>query len=809
MSETRILPVLPLRNLVLFPRVPFPIAAGRRVTLRAIEAALNDGQRRVFAVAQCEGEEHVCPNGLNALGTVVRIQEVKRGLAELQLSLLGEGRAVAVRYRQRDGYLEAAVRDATEVPPADPEDPTYAALESEVRKRSFELGVKSGLASEAIKPVIAGLVEPGHLADFVSAHLDISTKDRQKLLEELSIEKRLHGVLLHLRRQIAIKEAEEDINAKVQKELGSRQREMHLREQLKAIQGELGYADEDLAGLGARLAELDLPPETRKIVDRDVDRLRSLPPESLEAEHLRSYLQTIAELPWSRRSAERIDLEKASRILERDHHGLADVKERVLEFLAVRRLRSAARLSTDLPAAGGSSSHGPILLFLGPPGVGKTSLAESIARAVGRQYVRVSLGGVRDEAAIRGHRRTYVGAMPGRIIQGMKQAGTKNPVFVLDELDKLGASLQGDPASALLEVLDPSQNDSFSDHYLGVPYDLSDVLFIATANLIKNIPPPLLDRMEVVEFSGYTESEKLVIARRYLLPRQIESSGLSREQLRISDEALRRIISSYTREAGVRQLQRALDKLARKAARRLVAGGGPLDAVEPPSLGRLLGRPAVRPERARRDQIGLATGLYYTPAGGDIMPVEASTMPGKGKLILTGQLGEVMQESARAAWTYVRSNAEALLVDAELFDRDVHIHVPVGAVRKDGPSAGVAIASALVSRLTGRPVRHDVAVTGEITLSGRVLPVGGIKEKILGAVRAGVTEIGLPRDNEADLEDLPEDVRSRITVHLLEDLDQALALTLRDACLDDGRLLFTADTGRSPQPLTPPPPSIC
>jgi ATP-dependent Lon protease len=439
-------------------------------------------------------------------------------------------------------------------------------------------------------------------------------------------------------------------------------------------------------------------------------------------------------------------------------------------------------------------AKGPILLFVGPPGVGKTSIAKSIARSMGREYVRISLGGARDEADIRGHRRTYVGAMPGRIVQGMKQAGKKNPVFLLDEIDKLGVSFQGDPASALLEVLDPAQNDSFTDHYLGVPFDLSEVLFVATANFIQNIPGPLLDRMEVVEFAGYTEREKLAIARQYLMPRQLRENSLSIERLEVSDEAISEVVSGYTREAGVRQLERELGKLARKVARKIAAGETEKVGLGKDDVLALLGRPKVHPERAAaEDQIGVATGMYYTPVGGDIMFVEASTMSGKGELVLTGQLGEVMKESARAAWTYARSHAAELGIDEETFKRDLHVHVPAGAVPKEGPSAGVAMATALVSSLSGRPARHDVAMTGEITLSGRVLPIGGVKEKVLGAVRAGLTEVLLPKQNEGDLEDLPEDVRNSLRVHAVEELGEALALTLRGASYREGRLHFEAE----------------
>lgn len=830
MSERFTLPVLPLREFVLFPGVTAPINAGRPATLRAIEAALATSDRLVFAVSQRDdtsNNQNPTPESLHTIGTVARIGQLQRGLAGVQLLLQGEYRGIAMRITEKDGYLEAVGREAEELAPLNPTDPAFMGLFREARERAAELGKRSGLPDEVVHGVLEGVTDPGRLADLVAAYTDVPAPQRQALLETLSVEERLRRVLVHVQRQLEVLEAQEDIKSRVQEELGDRQREMFLREQLKAIQKELGEGDSgnEVEELRERLARLDLPEEVRKEVDRELGRLGRMGREAMESQVIRNFLETVAELPWNTRSEEHIDIPRAAEILEEDHYGLGDVKDRILEFLAVRQLRqaelarerAAEEAEAEAAATGNGNgkaesaaaaepappqtkeekraNKGPILLFVGPPGVGKTSVARSIARSMGREYVRVSLGGVRDEADIRGHRRTYVGAMPGRIIKGMKQAGTKNPVFLLDEVDKLGVSYQGDPASALLEVLDPAQNDTFVDHYLGVPFDLSEVLFIATANFIQNIPGPLLDRMEVVEFSGYTEEEKLHIARRYLVPRQLKENGLTPERLAISDEAILAVIQGYTREAGVRQLERSLGKLARKVARRIAAGEIEQSEVKAESVREILGRPRMHPERAaRQDQVGVATGMYYTPTGGDIMFVEASTMKGKGDLVLTGQLGDVMKESARAAWTYAKAHADLLGIPSECFERDVHVHVPAGAIPKDGPSAGVTMATALVSALSDRPSRHDVAMTGEITLSGRVLPIGGVKEKVLGAVRAGISEILLPKDNEADLEDLPADVADKVHFHFAEELGDVLALALRGASFREGRLFFGEST---------------
>ena len=779
------LPVIPMRNGVLFPGVSLPISAARPQTLRAIEAAMRDPEHRVLVLSQREDKEEVSPDGLFTIGTIATLGSVQRGLGGVRLVLEGVERGIAVRVSPQGGYLVATVQPATELPPLDAKDPNYVALYREVRERAAELATKRGVPEESVEQMLAQIEEPGRLVDLIAAYLDAPVAERQALLEALSIEDRLRRVLILMQRQIDVLSAQEDIQSKVKEELGGRQREAYLREQKRAIEKELGEgddnADESLKELKAKLDKLPLPDDARKEVTREWTRLSRIGRESMESQVIRTYLETISELPWGVRTEEHLDVQQAAKILDEDHFGLGDVKDRVLEFLSVYQLSKS------------KEKKGRILLFSGPPGVGKTSIAKSIARAMGRKYVRISLGGARDEADIRGHRRTYIGALPGRILQGMKQAGTKNPVFLLDEVDKLGSSHQGDPASALLEVLDPAQNDSFTDHYLSVPFDLSEVMFVATANFIQNIPGPLLDRMEIVDFAGYTELEKLNIAKNYLVRRQLEDNGLTPEQLTLTDDAIKEVISNYTREAGVRQLERELGRLSRKVTRRIAGKEIESATLDREDVRPLLGRPRVHPEKANReDQIGMATGMYYTPAGGDIMFVEAAPMRGKGELILTGQLGDVMKESARAAWTFARANADWLGIDDGVFTRDVHVHVPAGAIPKDGPSAGIAMATAMVSALSGRPARHDVAVTGEITLSGRVLPIGGLKEKVLGAVRAGITHIVIPRDNEADLSDLPAEVRDRLTVVPVDTLGEALAVTLRDTTLTNGRLLFGA-----------------
>ena len=843
MAQRQTLPVLPLRGTVIFPGLTAPIAAGRPGTLRAIESALK-GDRLVFAVAQRDNTDEPAPEILYSMGVIARIGQIQRGLGGVQLLLQGEQRATSLQYTEGDGFLSAVVVPTEEMAPVSESDAAFEALHKEARERAAELGEKRGLPEEVVHQVLDSVEEPGRFADLVAGYIELTVPEKQGLLETLSVEERLRRVLVHVQRQIGMLEAQEEIKSQVQEELGERQREMFLREQMKAIQKELGDDDQsrEVEELREKLTKLDLPKEARVEVERELGRLERTGRESMEAQVIRTYLEWIAELPWSQRSDDQLDLNRAATVLEEDHYGLQDVKDRVLEYLAVRQLRArqlaeevaktgefpafkvkapkddatpALGVEDDKPitdareAKARAMAKGPILLFVGPPGVGKTSIAKSIARSLGREYVRVSLGGARDEADIRGHRRTYVGAMPGRVIQGMKQAGTKNPVFLLDEVDKLGVSFQGDPSAALLEVLDPAQNDSFTDHYLGIPFDLSEVLFIATANFVQNIPGPLLDRMEMVEFSGYTEREKAEIAKKYLIPRQLEENGLDDKGVKFTDDAVANIVANYTRESGVRQLERQVGAVCRKVARRVATGNDGILAdrtIDADEVRELLGRPKVHPERAaEQNEVGMATGMYYTPVGGDIMFVEASirrreapvsTEDGETpsrmqaapmSLILTGQLGEVMKESARAALTYATNNAAALGIPAHRLDgaMEAHIHVPAGAIPKDGPSAGIAIATALVSEMSGRPVRRDVAMTGEITLRGRVLPIGGLKEKVLGAHRAGIKHIILPFENDADLEDVPDEVRQQLTFHPVATLPEVLQIAMADELASD------------------------
>ena len=820
MSERRTLPVIPLRSTVIFPGQTAPIAVGRELSLRAVDAA-RKGDGRVLAVAQRANVEQPAGSDLYNLGVIARITEVQRSENGVHLLLEGEGRASAIEYRISGDHLEAVTLPVREVPAPNVEDASYLALNAELRARAGVLAQRRGVPEPVIAKVLHAVNDPGAFVDLAASYLELATDEKQALLEMTVVEERMRRVLVLIQRAIEQLDAREAIQSSVKQELGERQREIYLREQLKAIQRELGDngGDDESGALRQKLEALPLPEEARAEVNRELSRLERSGRESAEAQVIRTYLEWIADLPWGTRTDDHLEVKRAKEVLEEDHYGLEDVKDRVIEFLAVRQLQAAtakrdAEARASNPAAGTAADEkrtaaddaaadqarslakGPILLFIGPPGVGKTSIGKSIARALGRKYVRLALGGVRDEADIRGHRRTYVGAMPGRIVQAIKQAGTKNPVILLDEVDKLGVSYQGNPGAALLEVLDPAQNHTFTDHYLNVPFDLSEVLFVATANFVQGIPEPLLDRMEVVDFAGYTEREKCEIAKRYLIPRQLGEAGLAGRGVELSEEAIALLVSSYTREAGVRQLERRVGAVARKLARKLAAEEPVQLRVDPAAVRAMLGRPRVRPERVgEHDEVGVATGMYYTPAGGDIMFVEASIRQlqdfrradtslqvqgwGNISLILTGQLGDVMKESARAALTYAATHADRFGIPADRVGSiEVHLHVPAGAVPKDGPSAGAAMATALISAMSGRPVPRELAMTGEITLRGRVLPIGGVKEKVLGAHRAGIKHIMLPADNEADLDDLPQEVLADLRVSLVRSLDEVLELAL-------------------------------
>jgi len=826
--ERQQLPVIALRETVIFPGLTVPLGVGRPASIKALETA-RQGGGLVFCVAQRENEEQPKFEQLYTMGTIARIVRVSPGPQGLNVIITGEQRGTAIQFRERDGIAEAIVVPVEDMKPIDPEDPAFLALSRELRERAYELGALRGIPEPALREALEPVKEPGAFSDRVAGYMDIAASEKQILLETLGVEERMRRVLIHVQQQLSVVRAQQELQSKVQEKLGERQREFYLREQLKAIKKELGEDDKegDQEELAKRLTELTLPEKVRKEVNRELSRLERVGGEGMEAQVIRNYLEWISELPWNARSEDKLELERAKEVLESEHFGLEDVKDRVLEFLAVRKLSAEAardvtsaevaanengEVATDAEevvapvsekdrveaAAAKSVAKGPILLFVGPPGVGKTSIAEGIAKALGREYVRIALGGVRDEADIRGHRRTYVGAMPGRIVQGLKQAGTKNPVFLLDEIDKLNVSIQGDPSAALLEVLDPAQNHTFTDHYLNVPFDLSEVLFIATANFPQNIPAPLMDRMEIVEFSGYTEKEKVAIAKQYLVPRKLAETGLGKRNVGLSDEAIALVVREYTRESGVRQLSREVERVARKIARNIANGESAPAQVSEEDVKRLLGRPRVRPERASdTDAVGMATGMYYSPAGGDIMFVEASVRPvgasqasgersaSPAALILTGQLGDVMKESARAALTYALRYASqhgSLLASSPL---EVHVHVPAGAIPKDGPSAGIAMATALISALSERPVRRSVAMTGEITLRGRVLPIGGVKEKVLGAHRAGITDIILPKANLLDLEDVPEEARSTLRFHFVDTLEEVLSVALVDGVNDE------------------------
>ena len=778
MAAPETVPAVPVRGSVIYPTMVMPIDASRPISVQAIEAALAEN-RVILIVSQTDKDkDEPTPEDLYQVGTLCNILRIRKNSdGSVQMLVQAFARARVNEYIKHENYLLATCERIEEE--AGPE-VEQKALFRELRDR-FESILKEGkyLAPD-VAQFVQKLEDPSQFADYIAFHMDFKLADKQKILEQPNVVERLRQVLVLIDSELELVETQRRIQQQVKEEVDKNQREYFLREQMRAIQREL-HGEEGLdetEELREKIEALDLPEEARSEVDRELSRLSRMHPDSAEASVVRTYLDWIVSLPWNTRTEDHLDLGQAKQILDEDHYGLEKVKERVLEYLAVRKLRLERAKAGELPPE--EVNKGPILLFLGPPGVGKTSIARSIARSLGRKYVRVSLGGARDESDIRGHRRTYIGAMPGRIIHGLRQAGSKNPVFLIDEIDKLGASYQGDPAAALLEVLDPAQNKEFTDHYLGVPFDLSEVMFIATANFVQLIPAPLLDRMEVIEFTSYIEQEKLEIAKRYLLPRQMQETGLKKGQVVISDAALEHLISHYTREAGVRNLEREVGSLLRKSARQILEQNKKRIRITDRDLVKYLGRPRFVPEsEAREPQVGVATGMFYTPVGGDIMFIEVGVMPGKGQLILTGQLGDVMKESARAALTYARRNSARFGIPETRFENsDIHLHVPAGAIPKEGPSAGVAITTALVSALAEVPVRNEVSMTGEVTLTGRILPIGGLREKVLGAKRAGIKEVILPKENQRDLDDIPPHLRQNLAFHALDQIDQALNVAL-------------------------------
>ncbi len=769
-NTVRELPVLPSKDVVLFPHMVVPWIIEPEHLVRMIDDAL--AQDRTIAVVSVKGDlkdDSEIPEKLNVIGTmglILRMSKNEEGHARLVVQ--GVTRVRIKEITATEPYIKAKVEPIHDE--MDHGDVALDALAMNVRQVfSKVLELSPNLPNE-LAGVIMNIEEPGVLADIAVSHLNIPPAAKQEILSEINVKKRLEKALKIISGQLDILELGHKIQSEVRDQMDKTQREFYLREQLKAIKKELGEEGEpgaEIDELRKRLEAKKLPEDARKEAERELERLSRMHPSSSEYTVARTYLDWVIELPWDESTEDILDMKRAEKILNKDHYDLEKIKQRILEFLAVRKLKPDAR--------------GTILCFAGPPGTGKTSLGRSIARAIGRKFHRIALGGVHDEAEIRGHRRTYVGAMPGRIIQGLRKVGVNNPVMMLDEIDKVGSDFRGDPASALLEVLDPEQNSKFTDHYLGVEFDLSKVIFIATANVLDTIPAPLLDRLEILELSGYTLEEKLEIAKRYLVPRQLEAHGLSKKNLSIDKRALVKIITEYTREAGVRNLERQIGAVCRAVARKVAEGYEEKVFVRSGNIEEFLGQPKFQPEIAERTSIpGVATGLAWTPTGGDILFIEATRMDGSGKLILTGQLGDVMKESAQAALSYVRSRALDYKIDPELFrSSDIHVHVPAGAIPKDGPSAGVTITMALISLLTEKPVRSDVAMTGEITLRGLVLPVGGIKEKVLAAHRAGIKEIILPKRNAADLEELPKHVQDEMKFHLVRNAQEAAKIVFK------------------------------
>lgn len=764
------LPVLPIRDIVVFPYMILPLFVGREMSIRSIDHALNSNRMIMLLTQKDLNIENPTPEDLYTVGTVGIIMRMLK-LPDGRVKILVQGltKARVLSFTQTEPMFIAAIE---RIPDQKIEEISIE-IEALIRtvKEQLDKAVSLGKAIlPDIMVVVENLSDPGRLADLVASNLGLKTEQAQEILEIEDPVKRLKKVSEILSREVELLLVQQKIQTEARGEIDRTQREYFLREQLKAIQKELGEIDErteEIKEFRKKIEEAKMPEKVMKEAEKQLRRLEKMHPDSAEAATVRTYLEWMVELPWSKSTKDNLDIKAAEKVLNKDHYDLEKVKERILEYLSVRKLKEKMK--------------GPILCFIGPPGVGKTSLGKSIARALGREFVRMSLGGVRDEAEIRGHRRTYVGALPGRIIQGIRQAGTNNPVFMLDEIDKIGMDFRGDPSSALLEVLDPEQNNSFVDHYLGVPFDLSNVMFITTGNLVDTIPGPLRDRMEIIYLSGYTTEEKLGIAKNYLLPKQLEEHGLTKRNLKVTDAALQLIITQYTREAGVRNLEREIANLCRKVAKRIAEGAPKRFLITTKNLHRYLGVPKYLPEEEmEKDEVGVATGLAWTESGGDIIYVEATTMKGKGALTLTGQLGDVMKESAQAALSYIRSRAKSLGIREDIFSKtDIHIHVPAGAIPKDGPSAGITMATAIASALTGIPVNKNVAMTGEVTLRGRVLPIGGLKEKSLAAKRMGIKKVIIPKRNKKDLEDIPKYVKKDIEFIFVDTMDEVLKVALK------------------------------
>ncbi|ADO58119.1 endopeptidase La [Paenibacillus polymyxa] len=762
-TKGRRFPLLPLRGLLVYPSMVLHLDVGREKSVKALEKAMVEDNLILLCSQSEVNIEEPTQEDIFRVGTVAKVRQMLK-LPNGTIRVLVEGleRAEIIQYTDNEEYYEVMAKELHEAENVQPE--TDALMRTVLTQFEHYINLSKKVTPETLAAV-SDIEEPGRLADVITSHLTLKIKEKQDILETIDVTQRLEKLLDILNNEREVLELERKINQRVKKQMEKTQKEYYLREQMKAIQKELGEKEGragEVEELRNQLSERELPVPVKEKVEKEIDRLEKMPASSAEGSVIRNYVDWLLSLPWNKFTDDDLDIVKAEEILDNDHYGLDKPKERVLEYLAVRKLVKTIK--------------GPILCLVGPPGVGKTSLARSIAKSMGREFVRISLGGVRDEAEIRGHRRTYVGAMPGRIIQGMKTAGTSNPVFLLDEIDKMASDFRGDPSAALLEVLDPEQNNTFSDHFVELPFDLSNVMFVTTANAAHNIPRPLMDRMETLYIPGYTELEKLEIANRYLLPKQKREHGLGEEQLVIGEDTLLRVIREYTRESGVRNLEQQMASLCRKAAKSVVSGGeGPIE-ITPDNLKDYLGIAKFRYGVAElEDQIGTVTGLAWTEVGGETLMIEVTVVPGSGKLILTGKLGDVMKESAQAAFSYTRSKAVDLGIELDFYEKnDIHIHIPEGAIPKDGPSAGITIATALISALTNRHVSKDVAMTGEITLRGRVLPIGGLKEKSLAAHRAGYKKILLPKDNERDLKDIPDSIRQDVEFVPVAHMDQVL-----------------------------------